>query len=338
MKEVGIAICDDEKEYALCLMEYLRSKGVPYEIEVFFSPERLLENADTGKVALLIIAESELCGNILNRDFPQMLILSESGRCLGGEAPVLSKYQSMEIICDSVLRLCLEAGKREGAPVPASIRHGNPMKIMGVYSPLSRVLQTTVSIAAGEILSTRYRTLYMNFENFSGLDILLNRHFRGSVSDLLYFNECAREKFSSQMALMVEHLNGLDVLPPMHSFIELRSIRADQWQELFRTIEQVTEYEWLILDLSESTDGLLDILRSCRQVITLTRPDCFISEAKMQQYRSILQDRGYEDVYAKTKQWRMPVFRELPSDFADMTHGELAAALRSLLSDMEGGI
>ena len=175
----------------------------------------------------------------------------------------------------------------------------------------------------------------MNFENFSGLDILLNRHFRGSVSDLLYFNECAKEKLAGQLALMVEDIGGLSILPPMHSFMELQSIRADQWQALFRSIEQVTDYEWLILDLSESTAGLLDILRSCSEVITLTQPGCRISEAKMQGYRAILQEKGFQDVYARTRQWSLPKFHELPTDFALLTKGELAEQLRKLLREID---
>ena len=123
----------------------------------------------------------------------------------------------------------------------------------------------------------------------------------------------------------------------MKSFIELQSVQKNQWIELFRTIELVTEYEYLILDLTESTNGLLDVLRECSNVITIIRPDCAVSEAKMQQYREILRQKGYEDVYAKTRRWQMPVFRELPANLAELTHGELASHVRKLMETVELG-
>jgi hypothetical protein len=153
----------------------------------------------------------------------------------------------------------------------------------------------------------------------------------------VYYNDCAREKVSAQIGLMTEEINGLNFLPPMKSFIELQSVQKNQWIELFRTIELVTEYEYLILDLTESTNGLLDVLRECSSVITIIRPECAVSEAKMQQYREILRQKGYEDVYAKTRRWQMPVFRELPANLAELTHGELANYVRKLMETVVPG-
>ena len=277
MEHNGIVICDGERSYALRLMEYLKSRIPVYDISAFFSAEKLLASVEPARVALLVIAENAYGSQVREAGFPRIMILNESGVCTERPEKSVSKYQPVEQICEILLHICQEEGRKAGTPAPPSIRHCGPMRMIGVYSPLGRVLQTTVSFGIGEL-------------NFSGLDILLNRHFRGSVSDLLYFNECAKEKLAGQLALMVEDIGGLSILPPMHSFMELQSIRADQWQALFRSIEQVTDYEWLILDLSESTAGLLDILRSCSEVITLTQPGCRISAARLPDFRG--QDAG----------------------------------------------
>lgn len=332
----NIVICDDERDYALHLLEYLKQREMPYEICAFFSREKMLQKAAPETTAVLIIAESEYNGDVYNAGYGRILILNETDAWLGENPPNVSKYQSMENIYQVVMNLCVERSQESGEQLPSSIRHTSSMKIIGVYSPISRCLQTTVSFTIGQLLARKHKTLYMNFENFSGLSAMLNRTFRGSVSDLLYYNECAREKLAGQLSLMTEDVSGLSVLPPMHSFMELQSIRKDQWLELFRTIEKVTDYEYLILDLSESTDGLLDILRECSEVITLQRPDCAMSEAKMQEYRSILAAGGYEDVYAKTRRWRLPQFHDLPAGLENLTRSELAARVRKLLRTDEG--
>ena len=43
----------------------------------------------------------------------------------------MSKYQSVENICDRIREMCMtrEEGISEG------VRHGKPMKLIGIYSP-----------------------------------------------------------------------------------------------------------------------------------------------------------------------------------------------------------
>lgn len=123
-------------------------------------------------------------------------------------------------------------------------------------------------------------------------------------------------------------------LPPMKSFIELRSIKREQWSSLLRTIEKVTEYEYLIMDLTEHTDGLLDILRTCDRVYTIVRDDTF-SRARCFQYEDLLRRMNYEDIRMRTQYWKLPVFREIPAGIEDLTRGELAVYIREQL--MGGG-
>ena len=166
----------------------------------------------------------------------------------------------------------------------------------------------------------------------SGFETMLSRSFRGSVSDLLYFNDCAREKLSGQLQYMTEKIGELDFLPPMESFMLLRSIRAEQWLELLRTIEKVTDYEYCILDLSEQVDGVFEVLRQCDYVFTVTREDGF-ARAKMTQYEALLKSTQYEDIFMKTRRCRLPVFRELPGNIMMLTHGELAACVKGILEE-----
>ena len=148
----------------------------------------------------------------------------------------------------------------------------------------------------------------------------------------MYYNDCAREKLAGQLRYMTESIGGLDFLPPIESFIQLRAIRSEQWLELLRTIEKVTDYEYCILDLGEQADGVLEILRQCDYVFTITRDDG-ISQAKMCQYEELLRSTQYEDIFMKTRRCRLPVFRELPGSLLQLTHGELAAVVEQILNE-----
>ena len=323
-----ICICDSEVSYGEHLVEYLRQEGrLARDIYLYTSREMFLEKETPLTTRLLVIAQSQYSEEIVKAGFDEVLVLNESGTYM--EKPEnMSKYQSVEHICDRIRELC--AAQEEA--LPGGVRHGKPMKLIGIYSPVTRCLQTTFALCMGQLLSEQASALYLNFEAFSGLESMLDRRFRGTVSDLLYFNDCAREKLSGQLQYMTEKIGNLDFLPPMESYILLRAVRAEQWLNLLQTIEKVTDYEYCILDLSEHMDGVLEVLRQCDYVFTITREDGFAA-AKMAQYEALLKSTQYEDIFMKTRRCRLPVFRELPGNLSMLTHGELALSVGGILRE-----
>ena len=309
-------------------MEYLRHEGrLSREIYLYTGRESLLSREDPETTRLLVIAESQYSEEIERAGFSDILLLNESSTYM--EKPEnMSKYQSVENICERIREMCMT----QEEDLSGNVRHGKPMKLIGIYSPVTRCLQTTFALCMGQLLAAGAPALYLNFEAYSGFETMLSRSFRGSVSDLLYFNDCAREKLSGQLQYMTEKIGELDFLPPMESFMLLRSIRAEQWLELLRTIEKVTDYEYCILDLSEQVDGVFEVLRQCDYVFTVTREDGF-ARAKMTQYEALLKSTQYEDIFMKTRRCRLPVFRELPGNIMMLTHGELAACVKGILEE-----
>ena len=326
--ERRICICDSEVSYGEHLMEYLRHEGrLSREIYLYTGRESLLSREDPETTRLLVIAESQYSEEIERAGFSDILLLNESSTYM--EKPEnMSKYQSVENICERIREMCMT----QEEDLSGNVRHGKPMKLIGIYSPVTRCLQTTFALCMGQLLAAGAPALYLNFEAYSGFETMLSRSFRGSVSDLLYFNDCAREKLSGQLQYMTEKIGELDFLPPMESFMLLRSIRAEQWLELLRTIEKVTDYEYCILDLSEQVDGVFEVLRQCDYVFTVTREDGF-ARAKMTQYEALLKSTQYEDIFMKTRRCRLPVFRELPGNIMMLTHGELAACVKGILEE-----
>lgn len=315
-----IAVCDREIVYARHLIEYIEHHCLlPYEVMLFSSAQKMLQNLKTDDIALLIIAETSCTDEILQAGIASLLILNESDQYLGDSFTNVSKYQSMEAICSTVMKMCMQ----NDDALPGSVRHIEPMKIIGVYTPVTRCLQTTFTLSLGQLLSRKDRVLYLNFENYSGFSQMLNRQFRGSSADLLYFNECSRNKLAAQLVLVAEHLGSLDFIPPMNSFLEMRGIKAEQWVDLFRTIEKVTDYKYLLLDLTESADGLFELLRQCDYIFMIVRDDA-ISRAKILNYEAMLKNTHFEDIFARTRRWELPVFRQLPASMENLTHGELA--------------
>lgn len=332
-----IAICDEEEDYACRLMEYLlRAEGKAWEVQAFLGADSLLEHADPSSCVLLIAAESAWRDPRLRQaPFSRVLVLNESGQYLPEAPQSVSKYQSMDLLLGQLRALLGEALQEPGGT--AGIRHGEPLSVIGFYSPVTRALKSTFALTMGELLAAQgKKVLFLDPDPCSALPALLGVEMEGSIGDLLYYNDCAREKFPGALAGLAVPLSGVDLLPGADSFSALHAVRGEQWLSLIESVQQQTDYAALLLDLSAAVSGLEDILRRCGRVYTLTRPDS-ISSARVRAYERILQRGGYEDVLVHTQMVELPAFSRLPADLRYLTGGDLAAFVRELMRKERDG-
>lgn len=328
MKNQYIVICDSEMLYACHLMEYLKNCGdFPTDVCVYSERSRMELDCSPDETALLVIAESQYIPDLSER-YERILILNESDRDLGDKVMSISKYQSIQ----NILRFIQDAVPEEEMGYSVSIRHGRPMRKIGVYTPLSRCLQTRLALTMGQILSETAPALYMNFEAYCSLEQMMRTTFNGYLGDLVYYNDCAREKIPGALEKMTQKMGGLSLLPPMNSFIELHSMETSHWKSFFATLERATEYEYLLLDLSENVSNLFEILRDCDLILTITRRDRS-SQSKIRQYENLLREMQYEDIYMKTIHCSFPVFRGLESDPERFLTDEFAEVVRRIAEE-----
>lgn len=330
MEKPVLAVFDSEERYAHGFMEFMSHKTtLPFQIHVFTEEDKFFCYAQKEEIECLLISENVYQRKVEALHIPHVIILSESGDCLNQSLLHINKYQS----CESIFKELMLYYSKETGRTSSQIRTNmQQMKIIGIYTPVRRCLQTTFAFTLGQLLAEDAKVLYLNFEKFSGLSVMLKKTFQDDLSDLVYYFQCAREKFSLRLDSIVEHINGLDYIPPAEVYQNLRGIRGQQWLELFSEIEKSSNYDYLILDLADGvlTDeamDLWDILRNCSLVYTITKGDG-IAAAKMLQYEKVLKMLDYEDVLVKTRKLQFPVFKQLPLHFDELTYGELARYLK----------
>lgn len=328
MKKI-LALCDGEQDYLYHMADYLERKDTfPFIVHSFTDVAQLKSFMDNNEVELLLIAEN-VYGEEVEELFPRhMMILNESGNEVGKKAENINKYQASECILKAVMNSYM--GNNDG--VPRRLATGNRMKIIGNYTPVGRSFQTIFALSMGQLLAKEHKTLYLNFESYSGFRYLLNREFATDITDVLYYFNCEKEKLAYKLEGLVQSINGLDYIPPVMSYRELGGITGEQWIQLFREIEKISEYEYLILDLSEQMQGLFDVLRECYCIFTMVKEDG-MAEAKMQQYEALIQAMNYEDIVFKTKKWKPPVFRRIPPGIEHLTRGEVAVCVKKIIEE-----
>lgn len=333
MSRKRLVIYDRDEKYAGNLMEYLgNTEDFPYTISIFSQKQALLQFAGKTEIHLLLVSESayaEIKDEIHQKfQIEKIIILNETGELTGKELQNIKKYQSAEGIVREIMHYYVEVTN----VLPQRKTAKGNAKIIGFFSPVHRCLQTTMGLTFGQIMADKCKTLYLNFESLSGFPYLLGYSTGKDISDLLYYLETAPERFSMYLKECVKTLDNLDYVLPMNAMHNMLLVKPEQWRRLIRALVRESDYEVIILDLSEGMQGLFEILRMCTHVYTLTREDRYAC-AKVEQYEQLLQLSDYEDVLKKMRKRRIPYMREIPDGLAYQPGAEFSSYVKNMLME-----
>ncbi len=327
-----MALCDAEEEYAQLMTEFMKKqKNLPWELHTYTNADTLLD-VERQSIDMLVVAESAFCQELRELSPRCMVVLGESGVMRWEDISYVDKYQEAEEVLKQLLGVYMETADVQ---LPF-LRTNRKTVFIGNYSPVHRCMQTSFAITMSLMLSRRHPTLYLNFEHYAGISELLPDMQTLDMADLLYFLNAQKDKFRLRLQTILKHKGALAYVPPMKSGQNLITVTPKEWLGLLERIEELEEYEYVVLDLTESMQGLFEILRMCRHVYTLTREDR-IARGKLLQYEQVLALYEYGDVLGKTKRLALPHIQKLPEELEQLTKGDLADLVKGLLRNLEEG-
>ncbi len=315
-----MAICDRHAAYISQLIAlFQEKKELPFEIHGFTKNESLQKFCEKNKVALLIISEPDYREELQKEEIDRILVLQEGAGSLPEHVAAINKFQPAGVLYREIMRVY---GEGENI-VPFQKKRKSKAQLIGVYSPLHCCMQTIFSLAAGEILAKKKKTLYLNFECFSGFETLLGRRFDGNFTDILYYYDCAREKLSYKLESIVQKMGELYFIPPAASFEDFQDIREEKWLSIVTGIAGAGGYETVVLDLTEQVRGVYTLLGACDTIYTLIKDDR-MAKAKLAQYELLLEQEDYIDIRERTRKYRIPFMKNLPAGLEHLGRGDLA--------------
>lgn len=329
MKKKILALYDSEKDYLESLARFLKEKEeLPFALHTYTEKEKLLASAKKEKIEVLMVAETDFTYEIAGLETGKTLLLNESGTVKDTRLRNIDKYQKAENIWRELMDSYADmlTGEKQ------TLTGKGSAKIIGMYSPVKRCLQTSFALTLGQVLAERKKTLYISFEHYAGWNRLLDKNVRGDLAALLYFAEEQGEKFFCRMQSMTLKIGQLYYIPPAYAGQNLIYVKGQDWQRLLQKIAEEGGYDYIILDLSESIQGTFELLRMCDRIYTLVRED-EQAQAKLLQYEELLREYDYEDVLDKTDKQLLPQFTGLPERMEQYTGGELAAYVRKLIKE-----
>ena len=223
------------------------------------------------------------------------------------------KYRSAEVLLHTILGHLQHGGDRLSEA---------GTKLISLYSPVKRSLQTTFGIHLAHLLSKKGRILYLNLEGYSGFDRLLSGPFSKDISDFIYYVNQTSENIPLITQNFLYQLGEVDMIPPVLNPQNLQDITESMWMHMLHRLKMCGLYEYIIIDVSDFIHGTFSILRESQVVFSLTKSNEHAS-AKWQQYCSVLEASGYKDILDKTEVTELPHISVVPAHLEEDPGGPM---------------
>ena len=292
MQHNNFVIFGEEPEYALHLKNVLISGNYPgYNVYIFKRVSAFKKFTEENKADILLINES------IHKDvrkemeaLKKFVITTNKDVELNDDETEVYKYQRADAIIVSVTK------KEDNKIKTLNI---NDKRLIGVYSPVHRIGNTTFAIELGQKLSEEEMVLYINMEGYSALECNLDEKEDGDIGDLIYYIHQENCHMANVISSIVSSKGQLDMISPVKVVRDLKTVQEKDWIMLFEKIFQETMYTTVIVDLGDMIQGLENILMQCEKVYTRYLPDQ-ISKSKIQHYTDNLRATGYVEVLEHT--------------------------------------
>lgn len=239
-------IYDTDEHYAKKLFGAVNSRsGLQFCVQLFTDKEALRRFLQDNKADVIITSElNRFDGQDIENCSRIIMLTEEIGNenLADGDGKIVRvyRYQTFDKIFERILEASELIHKREQ----------NRLRIIGIYSFAGAEQKIAFVLNMARLIASRHRLLYINLEEFSGVNRLLGNGTNEDLSDALYYYKQLGRQSAEKICNMIKKTAGIDYIPSTRCAEDLSDITARQLVELIESISEFNSYEIIILDIS----------------------------------------------------------------------------------------
>lgn len=296
-------IYEKNREYGSRLMTAVAQRAaMRFRVQLFTDREHLESYIKSNEPDVLLTGEECYYEGIRKMYQGRIIMLldepedSDSVEKLYGQNVVgVYRYQSSEI-------LYKEVAKGGGL---VRKKGSDSVNTITVYSPVYAEPKVTFVLTLAKVLGEKYKVLYLNLEEFSGLDELLPDVERGTLSDAIYYYRQGKAAALDKIKQIINTVSGFDYITPVKCAEDISSIEPEEMLDFIDCIGKEMAYDVVILDVSESVREKWKILESSTRLYMPVKDD-YISARKIACFETYYGGTGKEGILDNTVKVRLP--------------------------------
>lgn len=255
--KIRIMICFCDMEYAEKLLNYFNIRySDNLDLYAFTDCSLLLEQIRQGETPDVIMVD-----DIQNRQYllqnkvsdAPVLCISEEHSLAGVPADeIIFKYQRGEMIYKSILN------HYAGPVLNRRKDNTNDKQIYCFMSISGGSGASTVAAAFARKLAQEKKTLYLNLEKYGSTDFYFEGEGNYSFEDVLFALKSKRGAVETKLESAVKKSReNVYFFSDTGNANDVSELTIEEWQQLFDSIEQKSDYEAIIMDIPSAQNELL---------------------------------------------------------------------------------
>ena len=288
-------ICSPQEEYANLLAEHIAGReDLAFQLFVYTTYEALIKEQQKKQIDILLIDGSISMEKRNRIKTKQTYVLMSGEGKIDSKEKEVYQFQPANAIISEILEGCIE--RKENA-VFKQYRKGDK-QLIGVYSPIHRIGKSEFALILARELSSRKRVLYISLEEYSILGESLFYEKR-NLADILYYMKQEDGYLGARVGTVIRKVQEVDTIAPIPVSQDLKEVAQADWEMLFPRLLKESMYETIIIDFSESVQGLFRLLSLCSTIYMPVKKDP-AARAKLGQYQQAIRQLGYDSLAART--------------------------------------
>ncbi|MDO5402785.1 MAG: hypothetical protein Q4F11_05040 [Eubacteriales bacterium] len=289
-------IYDSDIKYAVKLMNVINNdKEVPFGAQVFTEAEQLESYLKTNEPKILMVSEDKCDYKLIDNKSSRLIVLcdeeqqvKQAAEKFGKDAAGVYKYQSSAKILQSIIR------QNQNAVGGVD----NDTKLIGVIGA-DVCSRNILAITIAYILNEKKPVLYINLDEFSGLEHIFPAEEDNNLSDTFYIYKQSGYSYSDEIGKTISHCEHMDYIAPVHCADDISYMESHKIVQLLQDMGKKQGYSYVVIDVSGGVRSSWNILSECAYVYTPQAGDEWI----MRKHRSMeryFMETGMEYLLDKT--------------------------------------
>ncbi|MFV0362095.1 MAG: hypothetical protein ACK5LL_03275 [Suipraeoptans sp.] len=262
----NIIICDIESNYTKAFAQYFTKKK-EFDIRIYACDtfEKVQSIASEVKIDFAFLSEELPYEDRQRLSAKKIFVFTEECRQAFNKDEIgLFKYQKME---DTLTIIMEHAELLVGeSKLSKTLKKEKSCKVIGTFSPCSKRSSTSYAIQSGKAHAKTSSVLFLSTQSYLRYPEFASGEDDKTIVDLAYYYRQESDDLSGFISLCVKEIENMKYILPGKVSGDIRSIEANEWLEILNIIIRNCYYEIIILDLSESMQGLYEVLRVCHEV------------------------------------------------------------------------
>jgi len=296
-------IYEKDRVYGSRLMTAITKRAaMRFKVQMFTEREQLESYIRNNKPDVLLTGEESYYDDIRKFYSGRIIVLVdeyEDNTCIeesyGQNVVGVYRYQSSDMIYKEVIKGGQLVRKRESSQVNTIV----------LYSPVYAEPKAAFVLTLAKVFGESYKVLYLNLEEFSGLDEILSDMGKGNLSDALYYYRQGKGAAIDKIKETINTAAGFDYIAPMKCADDVSGIESEEILDFIDCIGKALAYDIIILDISEAVCDKWKILENVSCCYMPVRDD-YISARKIAQFETYYGGTGKEGILDNTIKIRLP--------------------------------